>query len=106
MGTIPRPPRAGMPVPPPPAPTSRDANPWEMSASRVASRPPSIPPSSRQQVGLRWLPFAIIGGVFIAVGGNALESLRRGDVIGALVPLVFVGFIAFGALRNLLRRRS
>jgi hypothetical protein len=49
---------------------------------------------------------AIIGGVFLAVGGKAIESFRHGDFVGALVPLVFVGFIAFGVVRNLLRKRS
>lgn len=62
--------------------------------------------SQQRPVRLRWLPLAIIGGVFLAVGGNALESFRHGDFVGALVPLVFVGFIAFGVVRNLLRKRS
>jgi len=52
-----------------------------------------------------WLPFAIVGGVLLAVGGNAVESLRRGDFVGALVPLVFVGFIAVAMLRNAMRGR-
>jgi len=52
-----------------------------------------------------WLPFAIMGGVLLAVGGNAVESLRRGDYVGALVPLVFVGFIAVAMLRNAMRSR-
>ena len=95
-----------MPVPPPPAPTSHDANPWQLPTSREHPRQSATPAPSHRPVRLRWVPFAIIGGVFIAIGRNALEALQHGDVVGALVPLVFVGFIAFGFLRNLRRKRS
>lgn len=111
-------------LPPPPAPTSRDANPWSMQGAKPPRRipglridpaklperlkvPPPQPvdaaPGSSRKARLRLAPFAILGGIFIAVGFNALESFRSGDFVGALVPLVFVGFVAAGLLRSLLR---
>jgi len=112
-------------LPPPPAPTSRDANPWSMPGAKPPRRIPGLridpaklperlkvpppqpvnaaPASGRNAPGLRWAPFAILGGIFIAVGFNALQSFRSGDFVGALAPLVFVGFVAAGMLRSLLR---
>jgi hypothetical protein len=114
-------------LPPAPAPTSRDANPWAMPGAKPQQRIPglridparlperlkvppakpvdAVPGGERKARTLRWVPVVILGGMFIALGGNALESFRRGDFVGALVPLVFVGFVAVGMLRSLLRQK-
>jgi len=110
----------GTTLPPPPAPPSRDANPWHMSAGRPAARLPGLrvppekvperlktvpkdaapaPPSS-----LRWVPFAMLGAVLLAVGADALRAFLRGDYLAALVPLVFVAFVAVAILRSRQRR--
>jgi hypothetical protein len=117
---------SGSHLPPPPAPTARDANPWPMPGQRAA-RPiswprgpktaptsvvaepraaePGMPPIGRKASPLRWLPFAIIVGLLVAVGSSALQSFRQGDFIGALLPLVVVGIIASGWWRSLRRDR-
>lgn len=120
MGQGLRRPDVATPLPPPPAPPSRDANPWTMPSGRAPQRQPALridparipehlkqaPAEGPRPRGRQtWLPFAIVGGVLLAVGGNAVESLRRGDYVGALVPLVFVGFIAVAVLRNVMRGR-
>lgn len=125
MGYIPRRNLGGSPLPPPPAPPSRDANPWTMTSGRVlrpspASRAaaatprPGAPPSGAPTPAssgapgpssrARLIPLAILGGVLLAVGGNAIEAFLRGDYVGALVPLVFVGFVAVGVVRGLRHR--
>ena len=117
---------SGSQLPPPPAPTARDANPWPMPG-QPAARPipwprgpktalpsvvagrsaaqPGMPPTGRKASPLRWLPFAIIVGVLVAVGSSALQSFHQGDFIGALLPLVVVGIIASGWWRSLRRDR-
>lgn len=106
----------GTRLPPPPAPTSRDANPWHMSAERPAARLPGlrVPPEqiperlkTAPQDGkpaapsrLRWVPFAMLGAVLLAVGVDALRAFQRGDYFAALVPLVFVAFVAVAILRS------
>jgi hypothetical protein len=60
-----------------------------------------MPPIGRKASPLRWLPFAIIVGLLVAVASSALQSFRQGDFIGALLPLVVVGIIASGWWRSL-----
>ena len=127
MGTIPRRNVPGTALPPAPAPTSRDANPWSLPTARAPQRLPGLrvdparipdrlkaapsaaarpatPEAPRKVVHLRWMPYALVIGVLVAVGGNALDSFRRGDYIGAVIPMVIVGVIAFHSLRSLLRK--
>ena len=117
---------SGSQLPPPPAPTARDANPWPMpgppaarpipwprgpkmvSPSVVAGRraaQAAMPPVERKTSPPRWLTFAIIVGLLVAVASSALQSFRHGDFIGALLPLVVVGIIASGWWRSLRRDR-
>ena len=127
MGTIPRRNVPGTALPPAPAPTSRDANPWSLAATRAPQRLPGLrvdpaktpdrlkvtppeltrpatPAAPSKVVQLRWMPYALVIGVLIAVGGNALDSFRQGDYVGAVIPMVIVGVIAFQSLRSLLRK--
>ena len=114
----------GTPLPPPPAPPSRDANPWVMSASRPSSRLPGLrvpperipgqfkeappprpagtPPAAPSR--LRWLPFGILGAIVAAIGIDAARAFQRGDYFGAVIPLVFVAFIAVAIVRSQLRK--
>ena len=86
-------------LPPPPAPTAHDANPWEMSASPKASpkfpdlRPPVRKRGARPDLSrvtpahlrrIPWIPLLIL--VFIAGTGVqlAIRALQAGDVDRAL----------------------
>lgn len=83
-------------LPPPPAPTSRDANPWSLSTQAKGARP------GRRRV--RGMPLAIM--VVIAGAGvqQSLAALEEGDVTAAIGGLVIVLFVVFVALRIALRR--
>jgi hypothetical protein len=108
-------------LPPPPAPTAHDANPWEMSASPKASpkfpdlRPPvrkrgarpdlsRVTPGQRRRI--RWLPLLIL--FFVAGTGVqlAIRALWAGDVAAAIGALVVVAFVAFVVLRRFQKRSS
>ena len=113
-------PKSGLP--PPLAPTARDANPWRMSAPpAVASklaREPKLPhelPRRRKRGAspdlsrvtpahlrrIPWIPLLIL--VFIAGTGVqlAIRALRAGDVEAAIGALVMVAFVAFMVLRRI-----
>jgi len=131
MGYAGKAPHVGTQLPPPPAPTSRDANPWAMPGARPTAGSPrlridpvrvSLPknprvlrdlpvpgpgsPVERKGSPLRWVPIAILGLVFLAVANTARDAFRSGDVAGALIPLVVVAVVAAGFFRALRKGKS
>jgi hypothetical protein len=111
-------------LPPPPAPTSRDANPWPMpdqasqrsSPNRLGVRragknvlgkwPVAKPGAAPPAMPERRKPFALIP-VLIVAGflGFAINAARdaaaEGNLAAAIVPLLIAGFVAVGYLRGL-----
>jgi hypothetical protein len=106
-------------LPPPPAPTSRDANPWPISTvpkgvpaerpERAAPHPrrprrdargPAEPRGERD----RWLPATIM--FFVAGAGLklAIEALESGDLESAVGAFVFVAMAAFFLWRRMKRK--
>lgn len=113
-------------LPPPPAPTSSDANPWAMSATqprripglridpaklpdRLKTAPPkpadATPGAGQKPSKTSVLPFVVLGCVFMAAGLNALESFRGGDYVGAFLPFIVVGVFVIGAVSRLMRQK-
>lgn len=99
------------PLPPPPAPTARDANPWQVSGAPAPARRARMPQardagSRPARSALRHL--VAIGIVaFIAVSG-AVEALRGGEpekLIGVAFT-VFILLIFFLARQRSARRRA
>jgi len=107
-------------LPPPPAPTARDANPWTISdvpGAGRASAPQAPtgrrrrfePDRSRARPGherpARFMPFAVL--IFIAGAGVnlALQALREGNVEAAIGALVVVGLVAFVLVKRLVARK-
>jgi hypothetical protein len=109
-------------LPPAPAPTSRDANPWSMSATHapgrsgtpaqatVPERPHRFPIKSPAAIERRRRPafvplviLAFIAMTAIGLLADAVESGSLEEAIGPLVALVFVAFMIFRQLRG---RRS
>lgn len=104
-------------LPPPPAPTARDANPWPLSTAPRAA--PAARPASESNLGTvpgktqtvpagrrpprRAVPVLVL---FAALGigaGLAVDALRSGrveDAIGALLILAFVALTAWRALKS------
>jgi hypothetical protein len=116
-------------LPPPPAPTARDANPWTISAAeppRAGSRagaPAATPRGSETGTGHRprfpvrqvehpkprrspIAPMLILAVVALVPLGAAVRALAAGAVADAIGPLIAVGFVAFVARRMLRRRHS
>jgi len=106
-------------LPPPPAPTARDANPWTISDApgtgrATAAQGPAArrrrfePDRSRARPGrerpARFMPFAVL--IFIAGAGVnlALQALREGNVEAAIGALVIVGLVAFVLVRRLVTK--
>jgi hypothetical protein len=109
-------------LPPPPAPTARDANPWPMSGptgtAPQSSRQPAprgIQRGARGGTGgrspapsrsgqRRWVPVAIL--LFIAGTGVqlAMQALESGDLEAALGALVILAMAALIAWRRLSRK--
>lgn len=106
-------------LPPPPAPTAPDANPWEMSSAPTSRgslpwpRPPFGKPGRLPKTGktespaplrrVAWMPLLVL--VFVAGTGVqlAIRALSAGEVdaaVGALVIVAFVGLIAVRRLRK------
>jgi hypothetical protein len=130
MGYAGKTPQVRTQLPPPPAPTSRDANPWTMPGDRPQVRIPglgidpvrvSLPkspgvlrdlpapgpasPSAPKASPLRWVPSVILGIVFLAVANTARDAYRSGDIVGALIPLFMVAVVASGFFRALRKDR-
>jgi hypothetical protein len=111
--------RSGLPQPP--APTARDANPWQMSQSAGAKphlprhpRAPGWPPpprSSELRAARRarrrpWIPVLIL---FFVVGSGvqmALRALAERNVESALGALLIIAAAAFLMVRRVQRARS
>jgi len=112
-------------LPPPPAPTARDANPWSLGGGEKprAAAPSGVPPASppgkphrprfparqvehpkpRRPPVVALMIFAVVALVPL---GAALRALAAGAIEDAIGPLIAVGFIAFMAWRALRSRRS
>jgi hypothetical protein len=131
MGFAGKKPIVGTQLPPPPAPTSHDANPWTMPGEKPRTWIPglgidpvrvSLPknpkalrdlpgtgpvsPVARPGSPLRWVPIVILGFVFLAVANTARDAYRNGDIVGALIPLVVVAVVASGFFRVLRKGKS
>jgi hypothetical protein len=105
-------------LPPPPAPTARDANPWPMSSTptgmpprhpRAPVRRPSSPVSAagaaRPRRALPWIPLVVL---FFILGTGvqmAIRALSEGDVETAAGALVILAVVALVALGRLVKRR-
>ena len=99
-------------LPPPPAPPSRDANPWPMSAPagsgthvprhpRAAGWPPAprtpTDSAARRPRRLPWIPLLILFAILATGVQTAIRALWEGDVeraIGALVIFAVVAVVA------------
>lgn len=116
-------------LPPPLAPTARDANPWTLGGGEKprAAVPPRVPPAvppgvppgkpHRPRFPARQVehpkprkspvvPMMIFAVVTLVPLGAALRALGAGSVEEAIGPLIAVGFIVFMAYRALRSRRS
>lgn len=101
-------------LPPPPAPTARDANPWSVTgAPQAPRRVPAIRAVRRRDPGTRKLREGMrnllaLGIVAFIIVSAALEALRGGGpeaLIGMVFPLLIVG-ILFLARRHKSRQRD
>jgi hypothetical protein len=103
-------------LPPPPAPVARDANPWPMPG-RAGETPrawsaklsdhqyaPSDPVRPSRHGLARFLPIAVFFAIVASIVSGALESLGRGDRLGAFIPLIVIAIAAVSVWRS--RRRS
>lgn len=104
---------AGSPLPPPLAPTARDANPWPMPRQQGTPWPPKLrpsrpvtvptpvpapvprsapptagqPPHSRKRT--RVLPLAVLAAAAAVLLSGALQAIGRGE-LGAALPLLLI----------------
>ncbi len=115
MKTRPNEPPAKSGLPPPPAPTARDANPWAMSSS--AGGPPTSPPLRRRaqpdpsrsvpshRRPLQAAPLLVL--VFMASMGLrlAVQSWRDQDYAGMFAALAILSMVAFMFWRRSRPRR-
>lgn len=110
-------------LPPPPAPTSRDANPWAVASpeprpgparprrrTRLTPGPNPHPVprtaerTARESRRKRWIPLAAFV-TFVGIGLYAgFRALATGDAAGAIGPFLIAAF-AFVVLGRWLRRR-
>jgi hypothetical protein len=109
-------------LPPPPAPTSRDANPWSMGETHAPDRtgiPPSakgpvrphrFPTKSPETIEPRrrpaFVPLAILAFIAMTAIGLVFAALESGNVEEAIGPIVALVFVAFMIFRQLRGRRS
>lgn len=111
-------------MPPPPAPTSRDANPWSMGepqapdrkgqppAAATPRRPtrfPTKPPSSVEPRRRPVVPLVILAFIAMTAIGLVADALKSGsfeDAIGPIVTVVFVAFMIWRAVTRAGRRGS
>ena len=100
-------------LPPPPAPTARDANPWPNEAKEGRPRPSGFPRRGRRRSGLpaparrsKRAAVAIVIGVLLL--GVVMMQLARGGDVGDLaevaLPLAMVAIFAITRLRERRRR--
>lgn len=111
-------------LPPAPAPPSRDANPWPMSAQREPAS--KLHPRVREAVSnaagkrdqpgvkesspaggqkLSWLPYLMLVFVVATSIRVAIEAFDAGNVEAAIGPLVAILFAAFFVWRRARRKR-
>jgi hypothetical protein len=108
-------------LPPPPAPTARDANPWTIGGGEKprggtgaavppeTSRSPRFPVRQVEHPKPRKppvVPVMILAVVALVPLGGALRAIGAGAPAEAVGPLIALGFMAFIALRMLRSRRS
>jgi hypothetical protein len=108
-------------LPPPPAPTARDANPWPVSAqaggTRAEARPARAPRSTpaprtpgqragRRPRSLPWVPLLILFAIAGAGVQEAIRALEEGDVAAAIGALVILAVVAIFALRRILKNKE
>ena len=109
-------------LPPPPAPTSRDANPWSMGevhapdrggippAAQAPARPrrfPTRPPDTTRPRGPgAAVPLVILAFIAMTAIGLVADALESGRLEEAIGPIIAVVFVAFMIVRQLRRRRS
>jgi len=124
MTTPDKPSSSRTPLPPAPAPTARDANPWPLSGerrpavSRWPVRPPSPPvagarpeapapvpePASNLPSPLRIVPVIVVVGILAILLVTASEAARAGDLAGLVMPLAISAIVLFGFARGWRRR--
>lgn len=111
-------------LPPPPAPTSRDANPWSMGEGRAPDRG-GIPPTDKGSSPTRSrrfptkppdtlqprrpgaaVPLVILAFIAMTAIGLVADALESGKLEDAIGPIIAVVFVAFMIIRQLRRRRS
>ena len=112
-------------LPPPPAPTARDANPWTSGGGEKprVTVPSGVPPAAQpgRQHRPRFparqvqhpkarkapvMPLLILAVMALVPFAAALRAIEAGEVDEAIGPLIAAGFIAFMAWRSLRSRRS
>lgn len=107
-------------LPPPPAPTARDANPWPMSSAPTGTQPPPrqprasgrrpqpqspAGPAARRKRALPWVPLLVL---FFIIGTGvqmAIRALAEGDIETAAGALVILALVAIVALSRMVKRR-
>jgi len=107
-------------LPPPPAPTASDANPWQMSSPAAGStrgprhpRSPGWPPTPRTpgQPGRQrprsrlWIPLLVLFAFLGSGVQTAIRALRQGEAESAIGALVVLAVVAVFAVRRMLTRR-
>ena len=111
-------------LPPPPAPTSRDANPWSMGEAHAPARG-GIPASAQAQDPARprrfpikppdtikprrrsaAVPLVILAFIAMTAIGLVADALESGKLEEAIGPIIAVVFVAFMIVRQLRGRRS
>lgn len=111
------------PLPPPPAPTARDANPWTVSSQAkspgtpqpgvrpdwLRPKAPKVPPEARRaDRAVRpqsAVPLVVLLFVLGAALAAAAQALAKGDLPGAVGPLAVAAFAVVIMLRRARRRR-
>jgi hypothetical protein len=113
-------------LPPPPAPTSRDANPWSMGEVHAPDRA-GIPPAAKAQPQAperprrfpakppdtrkprrrgAALPLVVLSFIAMIAIGLVADALESGNLAEAIGPVIAVVFVAFMIVRQLRRRPS
>jgi hypothetical protein len=113
-------------LPPPPAPTSRDANPWSIGEVHAPQRT-GIPPSAKapaeapgrprrfptQPPGTlkprrraAAVPLVILAFIAMTAIGLVVDAFESGQLEEAIGPIIAIVFVAFMIFRQLRRRRS
>jgi len=106
-------------LPPPPAPTANDANPWQMSSPAAGTKTgprhprargwpptPRMPGQRARSRSLPWIPLLVL---FVIVGTGVQMGIRamwEGDVETAIGALVILAMVAAVALRRIFKSRS